>query len=179
METVKLGDREFIPFICEDEIKKAIKKIACDISRQYKNSNPLFICVLKGAVFFAVDLLRLLDFSADMTFIRVASYCDLTSTGEVKMLQPLIEPVKNRQVIIVDDVMDSGCTYRALKRLLLSQGAESVSLAVLLYKPDASKCGGISPDFYGFKIGNEFVVGYGLDYNDMGRSLKDIFVIKD
>ena len=179
VETIKLGDKKFTPFIRENKIREAVKKIAQNISEKYAETKPLFICVLKGAVFFATDLVRQLDIDAELTFIRVASYCELSSTGKIKILQPLIEPVCDREIILVDDVLDSGYTYLALRQMLLSQGAKSVALATLLYKPGAVKKKDLCPDFYGIEIGNEFVVGYGLDYNDMGRSLKNIYVLTE
>lgn len=179
METIKLGDRKFTPFIREDKIRETVKKIAQNINKKYAESKPLFVCVLKGAVFFAADLVRQIEIDAELTFIRVASYCELSSTGKIKILQPLVEPVCNREIIVIDDVLDSGYTYLALKQMLMSQGAKSVALAALLYKPGAVKYGGLCPDFYGLEIGNDFVVGYGLDYNDMGRTLKDIYVLKE
>ncbi len=90
----------------------------------------------------------------------------------------MIEPAEQRDVVVIDDVMDTGYTYRALKRILLQQGARSVRLACLLYKPGALKCPELKPDFFGIETGNDFVVGYGLDYNEMGRTLKDIYVLK-
>jgi len=179
VKAIKLGDREFAPFIKEAEIKKAIDKIAGEISLCYKGKNPLFLCVLKGAVFFATDLVRSIDFPTELTFIRVASYSNLSSTEDIKVLQPLIEPVGWRDVVVVDDVLDTGHTYNALKNILLEQGARSVRLACLLYKPEATKYAGMKPDFAGIEIGNDFVVGYGLDYNEMGRTLKDIYIVKN
>ena len=179
VKTVRLGDREFVPFIDEKQIRTAIDKIAGEVSECYKGKNPLFLCVLKGAVFFATDLVRRIDFPADLTFIRVASYCNLSSTEDLKVLQPLIEPVGQRDVVVLDDVMDTGHTYRALRHILLEQGARTVRLACLLYKPGASKHPDLKPDFAGIEIGNDFVVGYGLDYNEMGRTLKDIYIVKN
>ena len=179
VKTIRLGDKEFVPFIEETRIRAAIDKVAEEISDCYKGESPLFICVLKGAVFFATDLVRRVDFPADLTFIRVASYCNCSSTEEVKVLQPLIEPVKQRDVVVIDDVMDTGHTYRALKRILLEQGARTIRFACLLYKPKASKYPDLKPDFFGIEVGNDYVVGYGFDYNDMGRTLKDIYIIKN
>ena len=178
MKTIRLGDKEFVPFIEEKKIRRAVDKVAGAISHRYQGKNPLFVCVLKGAAFFATDLVRRIDFPADLTFIRVASYHNLSSTEDVKVLQPLIEPVGQRDVVVIDDVMDTGYTYCALRQILLEQGARTVCLACLLYKPDALKCREVEPDFTGIEIGNDFVVGYGLDYNEMGRTLKDIYVLK-
>jgi hypoxanthine phosphoribosyltransferase len=178
VDTIRLGDKEFVPYIEETKIREAVGKVAAAISRHCRDQNPLFVCVLKGAVFFAADLVRLFDFPADLTFIRAASYCNLSSTEDVEVLQPLIEPAGQRDVVVIDDVMDTGYTYRALKRILLQQGVRSVRLACLLYKPGALKCPELQPDFFGIEIGNDFVVGYGLDYNEMGRTLKDIYVLK-
>ena len=179
VDAIKLGDREFVPFIEERQIRAAIDKVAEEIGSCYKGENPLFLCVLKGAVFFATDLVRSIDFPTDLTFIRVASYSNLSSTEDVKVLQPLIEPVGQRDVVVIDDVMDTGNTYRALRNILLEQGARSVRLACLLYKPGATKCPELKPDFFGIEIGNDFVVGYGLDYNELGRTLKDIYIVKN
>jgi len=179
MKSIRIGDKEFVAFIEEKQIQAAVDAVAEAISRHYRGKNPLFICVLKGALFFAADLMRRIDFSADLTFIRVASYSNLASSEEVKVLQPLIEPVGQRDVVVIDDVLDTGYTYRALKRILLEQGARTVRLACLLYKPGALRFAEITPDFFGIEIGNEFVVGYGLDYNEQGRLLKDIYVLKE
>ncbi len=164
--------------ISKDELDKKIKELALKISNDYKDSNPMFIGILKGSVFFITDLLRELTIPAQIEFMAVSSYGSGTkSSGEVKLTKDLNVPISNKHVIIVEDIVDSGNTLSYLKRLLEQRNPLSVKICTLLDKPERRKVD-LNVDYVGFQIPDEFVVGYGLDYNENYRQHKEIYVLK-
>lgn len=163
--------------ITKEEIAKRIKEVAAQIDRDYEGKSVLLVGILKGSVIFFSDLIREITVPTSMDFMSISSYgAGTTSTGEVKMLKDLDKTISGKNVIIVEDIIDSGNTLSYLKRLLLSRGPASLKICTLLDKPDRRKTD-ITVDYSCFTIPDEFVVGYGLDYDELYRGEKDIYVL--
>jgi len=171
---VKILDKEFIPFISADEISKRISELAGEINNYYQDKEPLVVSVLNGSFIFTADLIRSMDITVELTFIRVASYEALKTTGKVREILGLKENVFGRDLLILEDIVDTGNTLEHLLDAFKDLGTKSIKVASLLHKPDAQEKGN-KPDFVGFEIPNKFVVGYGLDYEGKGRELKEIY----
>ncbi|USG65932.1 hypoxanthine phosphoribosyltransferase [Brevibacillus ruminantium] len=164
--------------LTEEQIAEKVKELGAVLSDEYRGKNPLVICVLKGAVVFMADLLRHMDIPCEMDFMAVSSYGSGTeSSGMVKILKDLDTSAEDRHVLVVEDIMDSGLTLSRLMELLRHRRAASVKVVTLLNKPERRKVD-ISPDYSGFTIPDEFVVGYGLDYAEKYRNLPFIGVLK-
>ena len=166
--------------LSEEQLKKRIAEMGEEISRDYAGKTPTIICILKGAVMFYTDLLREITVPMNMDFMAVSSYGNKTkSSGEVEIRKDLSSSIENKHVLIVEDIVDSGFTLSYLSRMLASRGAASIKIATLLDKP-ARRAPGITlkTDYSGFVIGDEFVVGYGLDYAELYRNLPYIGVLK-
>lgn len=164
--------------ISKESLNLRINEMAKELGEVYKTSNPLFVCILKGSVFFTADLLRAIDFPCEMEFMSVSSYgTDTKSSGEVKMVKDLNIPIAGRDVIIIEDIIDSGNTLSYLKRVLEQRNPNSVKLCTLLDKPDRRKVD-LKADYVGFVIPDEFVVGYGLDYDEKYRNYPEIYILK-
>jgi hypoxanthine phosphoribosyltransferase len=177
MNEVQLKDKKFELFIPEKVILKEIERVAKDVVRDMKEKNPLFICVLNGAFMFASDLIKRIDVSCEVSFIRLKSYQGTQSSGSIKEVQGLIEDVENRHVVIVEDIIDTGHTMSYLVNKLKARNPASVKIACLLFKPNALETG-TKPDYCALEIPNDFIVGYGLDYDGVGRNLRNIYKIK-
>lgn len=177
MTEIWVGDKKFSLFLSENEILKGIKNIAADISRDLKDKNPLFICVLNGAFMFTSDLLKLFEFPCELCFIRLKSYEGIKTGGVVKEIYGLTEDVENRHVVILEDIVDTGHTMYYLKENLNKKSPASLRIATLLFKPKALQLA-VRPDYIAIEIPNDFIVGYGLDYNGYGRNFKNIYKIK-
>ncbi len=162
--------------ISKEDIEKKVKEISEQISEDYKGLNPLFVCILKGSVFFTADLLRNVTTPAQIDFMVVSSYGSSTVSSTLKVKKDLTVDIKDKHVIIVEDIIDSGNTLYLLKEMLLSRGPASVKICTLLDKPDR-RVKEVKVDYCGFKIPDEFVVGYGLDYSENYRTLPDIRVL--
>ena len=166
--------------LTEAQLQKRVREMAAEISRDYADKNPTMVCILKGAIMFYMDLLRNMPIPLSMDFMAVSSYGNKTkSSGEVEIRKDLSTSIEGKHVIIVEDIVDSGFTLSYLKRMLDSRGAKSIRLATLLDKP-ARRAPGITlkSDYSGFVVGDEFVVGYGLDYAERYRNLPYIGVLK-
>ncbi len=165
--------------ISEEEIARKVTQLGQLISRDYKDLNPLCICVLKGAVPFMADLIRKIDIPLEMDFMAVSSYGSSTkSSGVVRILKDLEASVEGRHILVVEDIIDSGLTLSYLIALIKGRKAASVKVATLLDKP-ARRTVDLKPDYCGFEIRDEFVVGYGLDYAEKYRNLPYIGVLKE
>lgn len=163
--------------ISETEIKEKIKEIAAKITSDYAGESVLFVCILKGSIHFYSDLTREIDLPLTMDFMSISSYgSGTTSSGEVKMLKDLDKSICNKHVIIVEDIIDSGNTLSYLKRLLSSRQPKSIKICTLLDKPSRRKVD-LTPDYCCFIIPDEFVVGYGLDFDEIYRNEKEIYVL--
>lgn len=164
--------------ISEAQLKTRIKEIADTISADYTNSKPLFVAILKGSFMFMTDLVRELSIPAQIEFMAVSSYGASTkSSGEVRVIKDLNIPIAGRDVVIVEDIVDSGNTLSFLKRTLLSRNPKSVKICTLLDKPERRRVE-IDVDYVGFQIPDEFVVGFGLDYNEDYRTCPEVYVLK-
>jgi hypoxanthine phosphoribosyltransferase len=163
--------------ISREEIAEKIKEVAAKITEDYKGEHVLFVGILKGSIHFYSDLTREIDLPLTMDFMAISSYgAGTTSSGEVKMLKDLDKTINGKNVIIVEDIIDSGNTLSYLKRLLSSRQPKSIKICTLLDKPSRRKVS-IDPDYCCFTIPDEFVVGYGLDYDEIYRNEKDIYVL--
>lgn len=176
-DTVKLHDLEFMPYLSEQELGVIVDDLAVRINHRYHQKTPLFVVVLNGAFMFASDLIKKVDVNCEVSFLRVSSYRGTASTGEVKELMPIGTDVEGRDVILVEDIVDTGKTMGEIKQKMMDAGAQSVSICTLLYKPDAFQ-GNYPIDFIGIEIPDRFVVGYGLDYDGLGRNLPSVYQIK-
>ncbi len=177
MKTKHIKDKDFDLFITDDQIKESIDKLVKQINTDYAGKRPLFICVLNGAFMFASDLIKKLDFFPEISFVKVSSYSGLQTTGSVKKLIGLNEDIKGRDIILIEDIIDSGLTMKYLLSELKDREPSSIRLATLLFKPGSFQAK-YAIDYIGFEIPNEFVVGYGMDYDGYGRNLPDIYHLK-
>jgi hypoxanthine phosphoribosyltransferase len=178
MDTVKLNDKYFKIFIDRVEIEKAVKEMAVKINEDCAYDIPLFLSVLNGSFMFTSDLLKNIHIPCELSFVKLASYSGLGTTGKVNELIGLNESIKGRNVIILEDIVDTGITLEMLIDALEKYEVKSIKVATLLFKPKAyQKSKHI--DYIGIEVGNEFLVGYGLDYNARGRNLADIYKIID
>ena len=173
-----LKDKTFEPFINRSAIEHQIVAMGQDISNEYKNKFPLFVVVLNGAFMFAAELMKNISVPCEITFVRVASYDKDRSSGQLREILGLKESIANRHVIIVEDIVDTGLTMSELLFQLSVQKPESIQVATLLFKPSALKTP-LNIKYVGFEIENRFVVGYGLDYDEQGRNLDAIYVLKE
>ncbi len=178
MDTIQIKDKTFKPYIRREKIKAAIEAIAARINNELAGENPLFICVLNGAFVFAADLLREITIESEITFMRMKSYSGTQSTGVVKIIHGLDEDIKDRTVIVVEDIIDTGFTMQRIINQLKEREPKQIKVATLLFKPKALKCD-VRVDYAALEIPNDFIVGYGLDYDEQGRNLKDIYVIAE
>lgn len=172
--TIKIHDLSFKPFIKKVEIEAKVKEMANKIDIDFEGKNPLFLVILNGSFIFAADLCRTCKSHYELAFIKLSSYDGLSSSGEVKTVFGLDRDIEGRHIIIIEDIIDSGKTLSEFLPKLKKMNPASVSMAVLLLKPDAVKYT-IPIDYLGFEIPDKFVIGYGLDYDEMGRDLGDIF----
>lgn len=175
---ITIHDKNFVPYITEEQIKERVKAIAADISRDYAGKKPLFVAILNGAFMFASDLFKELDIEAEIAFIKLASYKGTTSTGKVLTAIGLDADIHERHVIIVEDIVDTGKTLNTFLPTLEHSQPKSLKLVTLLHKPEATVFP-IKIDYLCFSIPNKFVVGYGLDYDGLGRNLKEIYQIEE
>jgi hypoxanthine phosphoribosyltransferase len=177
-QLITLHDKEFEPFILEDEILDRIGTIGVSLSSEYVDKNPLFIAVLNGSFMVASDLMKSMSIPCEISFVKVSSYRGTASTGRVDELIGLNTNVRNRHIVLLEDIVDTGVTVDKVLKLLSVAEPASVKTCTLLFKPDAFK-GKKTPDFIGFSVPDLFVVGYGLDYNELGRNLRDIYKLKE
>ncbi|MBP5391733.1 MAG: hypoxanthine phosphoribosyltransferase [Bacteroidales bacterium] len=177
MKNVQLYDKSFKPYMSYEEIQKAIDAVAEKINNDLKDEHtPIFLGVLTGSFMFFGDLLKRINLECETCFIRLASYEGTSSTGDVKQVLGLTQSVKDRNVVVVEDIVDTGGTITELYNILHENGAKSIRIATLMYKPGSYK-GTIKIDYPACSIPNDFIVGFGLDYDQIGRNLKDIYVL--
>ncbi len=178
---IKVNGLTFIPYLTEEQISQEIKRIAGEIRRDLKDSDatPVFLCVLNGAFIFAADLFREIGINdAKINFIRYASYEGTQSTGNVKQIIGLTEELKDRDVVIIEDIVDTGRTALQMLADLKKHNPRSIRFATLLHKPESNKTGFV-PDYVAFAIPPKFIIGYGLDLDGKVRNLRDIYVCND
>ena len=188
MEKVYIHDKVFVPFMPYSQITKVIDGVAeklnadfCDSFHSYsarqEEDIPVLLCVLHGSIMFTGELLKRLDFPVELASMKLSSYSGTTSTGVVREVMPLSTDVTGKTVIVCEDIVDTGNTVVDLKQKLLDRGAGDVKICTMLLKPDVF-CGRCSLDYVGAEIPNRFIVGFGLDYDELGRNLKDIYVLQ-
>lgn len=176
MKKVTLKDKTFGLSLPESEILKAIDTIAIDMNRDLEGKDPLFLVVLNGAYMFASDLMKRVEVLGEVSFVKVSSYQGTESTGETTELIGLNEEIAGRTVVIVEDIVDSGLTMSKLVKSLHDKGAGEVKVATLFFKPESLKHE-LHLDYVALRIPNDFIVGYGLDYDGYGRNLRDIYTL--
>ena len=175
---IPILDKTFVTAITKEEIAAAIEKLAIQLTNDYSDKNPLFLMVLNGSFMFASDLLKRAIFPATVSSIKLSSYEGMLTSGKVREVIGLTEDVRDRHVIIIEDIVDTGTTMHGLIPDIKAKGAASVEVCAFLHKPDALIFPDARPKYIGFEINNLFVVGYGLDYNGYGRNLPEIYVLK-
>jgi hypoxanthine phosphoribosyltransferase len=177
MAEILVHDKMFVSYITAAEISRRVKEMATAIMEDMSGRNPLFLSVLNGSFIFAADLLRAMPIPLEVSFVKLASYCGTGSTGAVRRLIGLDETLIGRTVVIVEDIVDTGITMDNLIGDLSKLHPEEIRIATLLFKEEAF-IRDFPIDYCGFTISNQFVVGYGLDYNGHGRNYSDIYTLK-
>ena len=178
METLQIKDKKFAVSIPEAEILRQVRRVAGEINRDLAGREPLFLAILNGSFIFAADLMREIRLNAQITFVRLASYAGTASTGEVSELVGLNADIEGRDIIIVEDIIDSGLTMRHVLDMLAERHPRSVEICALLVKPDNLKVD-LDIRYNCFEIPNDFSLGYGLDYDGYGRNTRDIYTVTD
>lgn len=176
MSTVKIKDKSFGISLTEAEIKERVKAVAAQISKDMAGKNPLLLAVLNGSFIFASDLMREMTIPCEISFVKLASYQGTTSTGKVHEVIGINENLAGRTVVIVEDIVESGTTMQRMIESLGTRNPESVRICTLFFKPEKLKVD-LRLDYVAFEIPNDFIVGYGLDYDQQGRGLKDIYTL--
>ncbi|MEK6615814.1 MAG: hypoxanthine phosphoribosyltransferase [Bacteroidota bacterium] len=175
--TITIHNKKFKKFISSHKIQNAIEKIAERINKNFKNEKPVFLSVLNGSFLFTADLLKKMKIECEISFIKISSYSGTQSTGIVNTLIGISEDLKGRTVVILEDIVDSGNTLEKIISELQKHNPKKIKVATLLFKPDAYKKK-IEIDYIGINMPNNFLVGYGLDYDGSGRNLSDIYILK-
>ena len=178
MSRVKINDKTFETSIPEAVIKERVKELAQQISHDMEGKNPLLLGVLNGSFIFAADLMREITIPCEVSFVKLASYQGVTSTGKVREVIGINEDLKGRHVIIVEDIVDTGRTMKQMIESLGTRNPASVRICTLFVKPDKLE-EQINIDYAAFSIPNDFIVGYGLDYDQQGRQLKEIYTLAE
>ncbi|HPE86396.1 MAG: hypoxanthine phosphoribosyltransferase [Bacteroidales bacterium] len=174
MNIVTVKDKTFVISIRDTELDAATRCIAQAINRDIRGKNPLFLCILNGAFMFAADLMKKITIPCQLSFVKVASYEGTTTTNHLANLIGLTENIAGRTVIVVEDIIDTGYTMEQIIAMLHERGAAEVRIATLFFKPDSFQCN-YAIDYIGMEIPNDFIVGYGLDYDGYGRNLPHIY----
>ena len=176
MSIVKIKDKSFKTFIPEADIDQRVKAVAEKINRDMDGKNPLMLAVLNGSFVFAADLMRYITIPCEISFVKLASYQGTTSTGEIKEVIGLNEDLAGRTVVIVEDIVDTGATMKRMIETLGTRNPESIHICTLLLKPDKLQFP-LNIEYAAMEIPNDFIVGYGLDYDQQGRNLRDIYTL--
>ena len=174
MPVIQVNDKKFQPYLTVSQIDEQIKRLGAQINEDYRGKRPLFIAILNGSFMFASDLFKELTIDAEICFIKLASYKGTRSTGHVITSIGLDESLKDRHVIIVEDIVDTGKTLSEFMPQLADQHPDSLRIAALLHKPDAL-VHPLTLDYVGFNVPNKFLLGFGLDYDGLGRNLPEIY----
>jgi hypoxanthine phosphoribosyltransferase len=178
MELVKVHDKTFEVSISEEKLLHRVKELAAQLNKDFRHKNPIFMAVLNGSFMFMSDLMKHMEIDCELQFIKVSSYAGMESTNTVKTLIGFGHEVQGRSVIVVEDIVDTGNTMKNLIAQLHSYNPNEVKICTLLLKPDKFD-GSVEVDYVGFEIPDDFVVGYGLDYDGLGRNFKQIYTVTD
>ena len=176
MNTIQIKDKSFTTFLPENKILKEVARVADEISHDLEGTNPLFISVLNGSFMFTADLMKHLTIPCEVSFVKLASYEGTASCGKVKELVGLNENIEGRTVVIVEDIIDTGLTMQRLLETLRARNPKDIRIATLLVKPDKLKVE-LPINYVAMNIPNDFIVGYGLDYDGLGRNYRDIYTV--
>ena len=178
MKQIKLKDKTFRVSIPYEDISKAIDKVADKINSDFNGCEdiPVLLCVLNGSIMFMGELMKRLDFNCQIVSTKLTSYDGTSSTGKVKQALGLTADITGRRVIIIEDIVDTGNTIVELKKILADAGASESRICTLLYKPEACRKD-LTLDYVAMEIPNDFIVGFGLDYDELGRNFKDIYTL--
>ena len=174
MSVINVHDKSFETYLSEETIQQRVKELATSINHDYADKRPLFIAILNGSFMFASDLFKQLSIEAELCFIKIASYKGMKSSGKVITSIGLEEDLFKKDVVIVEDIVDTGKTLHRFLPKLMHQQPKSLKIVTLLHKPEATEHP-LTLDYIGFSIPNKFVVGYGLDYDGLGRNFKEIY----
>lgn len=178
MSLVQVHDKKFQVYLSEAQLQQRIKELADYLNRDYQDRQVLFIVILNGSFMFAADIFKHITFDSEISFIKLASYAGLNSTGQVNIAIGLDTDLKGKNIVVLEDIIDTGKTLHHFLPQLQQQQPESLKIVSLLHKPEATKYN-IPIDYTGFVIPNKFVVGYGLDYDGLGRNFKDIYQLAE
>lgn len=173
---IRIKDKSFEVSISNEEIQQKVKALAEKMNKDYAGKNPVFVCILNGAFVFMADLVRYLDFQPDIVFAKYSSYEGMNTTGKVKEVLGVSVDLAGKDVVVVEDIIDTGITMSHVLPIFHAKGAASVKIATMLMKPEKLKCN-IEVDYCAMEIPNDFIVGYGLDYDGLGRNYKDIYTV--
>ena len=176
MSRVKIKDKTFETSMTEAEIKQRVKELAQQMSRDLEGKNPLFLAVLNGAFIFAADLMREMTIPCEISFVKLAYYQGTTSTGTIHEVIGINEDLSGRAVVIVEDIVESGLTIKRMMEQIGTRHPASVQVCTLFFKPEQLK-EDLKLDYVAFSIPNDFILGYGLDYDQQGRGLKDLYTL--
>lgn len=176
MKNIKVLDKEFSIYLSEAEILKAVKRVAEQINQDLEGEDPIFMGILNGSFMFASDLYKDITLDSQITFLKLASYDGTSSTGKIKRLIGINEDIKDKTVVVIEDIVDTGNTLDNILKQLRGYEPKAIKLVTLLYKPDAYTKD-FPIDYHCFSIPNNFILGYGLDYDGYGRNLRDIYKI--
>ena len=177
-QKVRLYDKTFKPFLTNDQINAAIDKVAVKLNADFAGTQdiPILLCVLSGSIMFTAELMKRLDFPVEVAAVKLSSYVGTRSTGKIRQVMGITAPLKGRRVIIVEDIVDSGNTIVDLHRIVSEHGASEIRICTMLLKPQMYNKD-IKLDYVAMEIPDDFIVGFGLDYNELGRNLKDIYAL--
>lgn len=178
MSIVKIKDKSFKISIPEADIQQRVKSIAERINKDMAGKNPLLLAVLNGSFIFAADLMRYITIPCEISFVKLASYQGTTSTGKIKEVIGLNEDIAGRTVVIVEDIVETGRTMQRMIETLGTRNPESIHICTLLLKPERLKIP-LDIEYVAIEIPNDFILGYGLDYDQQGRNLRDIYTLID
>ncbi len=177
MNTIQLHDKKFVPYLSEGELMAHIDAIAEQINAAYAGRTPLLLAVLNGAFMFAADLMKRLTIPCEISFVKLASYEGTTSTGKVREVLGINEDLSGRDIIVVEDIVESGLTMAQMRESLGARGIRSFAVCTLFAKPNRLVVRDLNLDYVAMTIGDEFIVGYGLDYNQQGRNLREVYKV--
>ncbi|HEY1018382.1 MAG TPA: hypoxanthine phosphoribosyltransferase [Sediminibacterium sp.] len=178
MSVITVHDKSFVPYLPETLIQEKVKELAAELDKDYAGKKPLFIAILNGSFMFTADLFKYLTIEAEICFIKLASYKGTKSTGQVVTAIGLDTDINDRHIVILEDIIDTGKTMNEFLPQLRNQQPASLKVAVLLHKPDATVFP-VTIDYCCFSIPNKFVLGYGLDYDGLGRNLRELYQLSE
>lgn len=176
MESIQIKDKRFTISITEEQILKEVDRVAQEINRDLKEKNPLFLSVLNGSFMFTADLMKRINIPCEISFVKLASYQGISSTGKITEVIGINEDISERCVVIVEDIVDTGFTMQRLLETLGTRNPKEIHIASLLVKPEKLQVP-LNIEYAAMNIPNDFIVGYGLDYDGLGRNYKDIYTV--